>query len=137
MEFHKPVLFFDGYCGLCNRWVDWLVRLDKNQKVFIASLQGETASRLLPGKRPENPDSLVLYENSRLFYKSEALFRLAGIVRGPLIPLLLFCRLPGRLTDGFYDLVAGNRYRFMARRPTCRIPEEDEKEHFLRETPTS
>ena len=131
MKLHKPVVFFDGHCNLCNRWIDWIVRLDKGQKVFIASLQGKTASRLLPEQRLEDPQTFVLYENSKLLYKSEAVFRLAEMIRGPLILLLFFCWLPRRLTDRFYDLVAKNRYRFVKRRQNCRIPTENEKKHFL------
>ncbi len=132
MKFEKPVVFFDGHCNLCNRWVDWLVRLDKNQKIFIASLQGETASRLLSEDIRKNPQTLVLYENSKLFYKSAVVFRLCEILKGPLVLLLIFRWLPRGIRDWVYDLVARNRYSLTGRRKTCRVPTEKEKKHFLR-----
>ena len=131
MELKKPVVFFDGHCNLCNRWVDWLVRLDKDQKIFIASIQGETALELLPESMREDLQTFILYEDSRFFYKSRAVFRLAGILKGPLSLLLIFGCFPRGLTDWFYDLVAKNRYRFLSRRKTCRVPTEQEREHFL------
>ncbi len=108
-----------------------MLRLDKNRKVFVASLQGRTASRLLSDEVSEDMKTFVLYENSELFYKSGAVFRLAAILKGPLVLLLAFCWLPRGLTDWVYDFVAKNRYRFMGRRQTCRTPGEREKQHFL------
>ena len=131
MKFDKPVIFFDGHCNFCNRWVDWLVRLDKSKKVFIASLQGKTASRILPGDISKDLQTIVLYQKSELFYKSTAIFRLAGIIKGPLLLLLVFCWLPLGLTDRIYDFVAKNRHRFMGQRQTCRVPTKEEKDHFL------
>ena len=125
------MVFFDGYCSLCNQWIDWLVCLDKNHKIFIASIQGETALKFLPGNLREDPQTFIFYENSGFFYKSRGIFRLTEILKGPLVLLLVFSWLPQRLTDWLYDLVAKNRYRFFKQRKTCRVPTDKEREHFL------
>jgi len=46
-EHRKPILFFDGVCGLCNRFVDFMLRADSQDLFRYAPLQGETARRLL------------------------------------------------------------------------------------------
>lgn len=43
----QPILFFDGVCGLCNRFVDFMLRADRQDRFRYAPLQGETARRLL------------------------------------------------------------------------------------------
>ena len=126
------MFFFDGDCNFCNQWANWILHLDKKQKIFIAPLQGETASRILPGQfTSKNLETIVLYENSRLFQKSGAVFRLARILGGPLVLFLAFCWLPRKWTDGVYDFVARNRHLLMKQRENCRIPTENEKSHFL------
>lgn len=46
-EHRQPILFFDGVCGLCNRFVDFMLRADSQHRFRYAPLQGETARRLL------------------------------------------------------------------------------------------
>ena len=46
-EHRKPILFFDGVCGLCNRFVDFMLRADSQDLFRYAPLQGETARRML------------------------------------------------------------------------------------------
>ena len=46
-EHRQPILFFDGVCGLCNRFVDFMLRTDSQHLFRYAPLQGETARRLL------------------------------------------------------------------------------------------
>ena len=42
-----PILFFDGVCGLCNRFVDFMLKADSRNRFLYAPLQGETARSLL------------------------------------------------------------------------------------------
>ena len=44
---HRPILFFDGVCGLCNRFIDLMLRADRQDRFRYAPLQGETARRML------------------------------------------------------------------------------------------
>src|SRR5688572_12325015 len=42
-----PVLFFDGECGLCNRVVRLMLRLDRHGRLRFAPLQGAVAQEYL------------------------------------------------------------------------------------------
>lgn len=46
-DWNHPILFFDGVCGLCNRFVDFMLKADSRSRFRYAPLQGETARRLL------------------------------------------------------------------------------------------
>src|SRR5207247_9951781 len=43
-----PIIFFDGVCAMCNRFVDLILRADRREVFRFAPLQGETARELLP-----------------------------------------------------------------------------------------
>ena len=43
----KKIIFFDGHCGLCDRFVTKIFHLDKKRRFHFAPLQGPTASRML------------------------------------------------------------------------------------------
>ena len=43
-----PIIFFDGVCGMCNRFVDLMLRADRKAIFRFAPLQGQTAQQLLP-----------------------------------------------------------------------------------------
>ena len=45
---NKPVIFFDGVCGMCNTFINLIIRIDRKQTFLFAPLQGSTARDLLP-----------------------------------------------------------------------------------------
>jgi predicted DCC family thiol-disulfide oxidoreductase YuxK len=42
------VVFFDGVCGLCDRWVQFVLPRDRGARFRFAPLQGALAARELP-----------------------------------------------------------------------------------------
>ena len=36
---NKQIVFFDGHCGLCNRFVDFTLRKDKNAKLSMPEFE--------------------------------------------------------------------------------------------------
>ena len=41
---NQRVILFDGVCGLCNAWVDFVLKQDSEGKFQFAPLQGKFAS---------------------------------------------------------------------------------------------
>lgn len=114
-----PVLFFDGTCGLCNRIVRLLLRLDRHGVLRFAPLQGNTAQAYLGrhGLPLRDFDSLVFVpEWSRREY-AEFLVRTEGVVAalraiGGVGRWLAWIRLvPSPMRDLAYRMVARWRYR--------------------------
>ena len=79
----QKIVFFDGYCNLCNTSVDFILKRDKTKQFKFASLQGETAKELLPKDLLDNPESLVLYHNESISLKSSAALEIAKQLRFP------------------------------------------------------
>jgi predicted DCC family thiol-disulfide oxidoreductase YuxK len=130
MEKH-PIIFFDGYCGLCNGFVDFVLPRDKNKHFRFATLQGTTAARLLSKEDVESLDSVVVYMDRQKFRKSRAVLRVFSQMGGAWSLLSFFGILPTFFLDFFYDIVANNRYAWFGKRDVCRLPTPEERALFL------
>ncbi len=125
----KPIIFFDGVCGLCNKSVDFLIVRDKKQIFLFAPLQGETAKQKLPPVA--DMESVVLLDEKGMHDKSTAalkiLIRLGGIWKLSVI----FFAVPKFIRDPIYNVIAKNRYKIFGKKESCRLPTPEERVRFL------
>ena len=77
-----PVLFFDGECGLCNRLVRLLLRLDRKAVLRFGPLQGSTAQQYLRthGLPTADFDTLIYAPDWNRREFPEFLVRTAGVI---------------------------------------------------------
>jgi len=128
----RPIIFFDGVCGLCNAVVDRILRLDRKQVFLFAPLQGETARRLLPPLADDEHEWSMMYlDQTGLHDKSDATLRICQRLGGlwTVVGLLRF--VPLFLRNPAYRVIARNRYRWFGKKDTCRIPTAEERARFL------
>jgi predicted DCC family thiol-disulfide oxidoreductase YuxK len=127
-----PVLFFDGVCGICNYFIDFVISRDRAAVFRFAPLQGETARERLPETDLRELNTMVLWEEQGIFRKSTAatriLIRLGGFWRllGTVLRLV-----PRPLRDAGYSVVARHRYWIFGKKETCRMPTPSERARFL------
>ena len=127
-----PVLFFDGVCGLCNRFVDFTLAHDRAGCIRFSPLQGETARARLTPADVQSLESVVLLDESGVYRRTSAVVRvLRQLSPGWRIVAGLLWLIPRPLRDFGYKLVAANRYRLFGKKETCRVPAPGEKERFL------
>jgi predicted DCC family thiol-disulfide oxidoreductase YuxK len=126
------VVFFDGVCNLCNSSIDFLIRIDKKNKLKYSSLQSEYAKKRLNTDIKDFGDSVVFLSGDNVYYRSEAALKILKTLGGPykLIALLLSI-FPYFILNYFYRLIAKNRYKWFGKRDTCRLPTEEEKDLFI------
>ena len=125
------IVFFDGVCGLCNRFVDYLIQSDKQQKFRYAPLQGSTFDSLKTKFTSPIPDSVVFYSYEKFTTKSTAALKILIQLGGWYHILNVFFLIPRFARDGIYDFVAKNRYKWFGMNQTCRLPNIEERELFL------
>lgn len=123
------LVFFDGACGLCNGFVDFLVTRDHADRLRFASLQGDTARAC--ASLPQDVDSVIVVRDGQVQVYSDAaitaLMALGGAWR-----LAAGLRLiPRAVRDGIYRAIARHRYRWFGRRAHCRLPQPHEARWFL------
>lgn len=132
----RPVLFFDGVCNLCNRWVQFVLRHDKKGSIVFASLQshyGQLAQEELRKQYGAVPDSLVLYHNSKFYTRSAAALKTAQFMGGAWRLLTGGFIVPGFIRNRIYDWVARNRYKWYGKKDACMVPTPELKSRFLPE----
>ena len=127
-----PIVFFDGKCVMCNGFLDWMMTIDREAKLRVSPLQGETAQRLLP-PLSHNPEEWSIYylDEIGLYSQSEAVVQILRRLGGIWAMLSVGGVVPLVLRDTIYRIVASNRYRILGKRDTCRVPSEDVRSRFL------
>lgn len=127
-----PVVFFDGVCGMCNHFVDFLLRHDREQVFLFAPLQGEVAKRHLDQADTEDLKSIVLIKNGKVFRHSSAVVQVLCAMPG-LWKVAGYCLwlIPAPLRDLGYRMVAKIRYRVFGKKESCRLPTPEERARFL------
>jgi predicted DCC family thiol-disulfide oxidoreductase YuxK len=114
----RPLLLYDGQCGLCNELVRLLLRLDRRAALRFAPLQGPTGQRCLRnyGLNTGDFDSLVFVRDMERTDEGYAL-RTNGVIEvfarlgGPWRAARIFRLVPAALRDLLYRFVARSRYR--------------------------
>jgi len=131
----QPVLLFDGVCNLCNYTVRFILKNEKNNRILFAPLQSAAALKLIKQYRiPLNQDttgSVVFIEEGKVYLRSAAAFRIAGYMKNPYSIISRLNFIPAALTDFFYNLIAGSRYRVFGKRPDCMVPDKNIRSRFL------
>lgn len=127
------IVFFDGYCSLCNSFIDFLMRVDRRHALKYASLQGETARQVLGNLAAgvADPDSVIYYREGKIFERSTAVLEIFRDLGGAWKMLVIFFVLPKIVRDSVYKIVARHRYQLFGRRETCRLPTAEEKNKLL------
>jgi len=122
------VVLFDGVCGLCNKSINILIRLDKNNILKYTSLQGEFVKTL---EVEPGIDSIIFYEDSRLYYRSTAILKILRSLGGIWVFTDIFYLIPVKLRDFIYDIIAKYRYHIFGKMESCRMPKEEERDLFI------
>lgn len=128
----RPILFFDGVCGLCNRFVDFVLKYDRHGRVAFAPLQGSTAAASLPDDLVRGLDTVVFLDGDRCQTRSSAIVRIFWRLGGAWSFLgTLLWLIPKPIRDVGYKIVARSRYRLFGQKETCRLPTPEERARFL------
>ena len=139
MAGEQTVVFFDGVCGLCDRFVQFLLDRDRGGRIRFAPLQGHLARTVLPryGLNPNDLDSVVVishwqHESERALTRAAAVLYTLDLLGGG---WRIFARVgrvvPGPLANWLYHLVARIRYKVFGRFEACRLPPPEWRERFL------
>jgi predicted DCC family thiol-disulfide oxidoreductase YuxK len=121
MKEPKPVLLFDGECGLCNAVARFLLRHDRARRLRFAALQGnygQAALRRL-GLPTSDFDSLVFLPNGEAgpaLLRTEGALAAMSALGGVWARLAKWLRrVPAGPRDGLYRMVARTRYAIFGR----------------------
>lgn len=130
-DMEKNIVFFDGVCGLCNSFIDLLMREDKKNVLAFAPLQGETAKATIPGINPSELKTIMYHSRGRLLEKSDAVLQILADIGGIWKIAVIFKVIPAGIRNRVYDIIARNRYKWFGKKESCRMPTKEEREKLL------
>lgn len=128
----KTLVLFDGYCNLCNGAVQFILKRDRKEQFYFASLSWSAGAAIVQ-RFPEfeGVDSILVYDKGKVFGESSAALKIAGYLGG-LWPLMqVFWIVPRFVRDGIYRFIASNRYKWFGKKESCMIPDRDVSKRFL------
>ena len=128
----KIILLFDGLCNLCSSSVQFILKYNKKENIFFASLQSDFAKEILSQyKCNKEIDSIVLVEKNQIYVKSSAIFQISKHLCYPFKVVYFFRFLPSFLCNCVYDFIARYRYFLLGKKKECMIPKKEWKHRFL------
>lgn len=127
------IIYFDGVCYLCNSLVNFLLKIDKDNRLKFSPLQSNFAERELKNSdiNLEEIDSIILQVGSKFFIKSDAVIKIIKEMRWYWQGLLVIKILPKNIRDKLYDFIADHRYKWFGKKDSCMIPTNDVKSRFI------
>ena len=129
----ERIVYYDGVCGLCDGFIELLVKLDKNKKLKFSSLQGKSG-RILLNKLNldlEEFDTVLFKVNDQVYTKSTAVFKIINSIGGVIKLFLVFNLLPRRFNDWIYSKVAKNRFKIFGKLDKCDISKFNKPGQFI------
>lgn len=77
-DLENYILHFDGICNLCNKFVQFTIRNDKQEKFKFAALLSEVGQRILlkHNLSISNLNTFILLKKDKVYTKSTAAFYL-------------------------------------------------------------
>lgn len=117
------VVFFDGFCNLCNALLHFLMKHDSDKNLLFSWSKSDYAISTLPKNVLEHSEtSVIFYRNGNFYKKSEAIFEILKQINSPIKSLSYFSFIPLKYTDYLYDVISKNRYKIFGRKNVCKIP---------------
>ncbi|KFE99549.1 thiol-disulfide oxidoreductase [Chryseobacterium formosense] len=128
----KHIVFFDGECGVCNFWVQWILERDRKDQFMFASLQSDFGQKFLSERGLETRVFNTMYlwkPNQYYLIKSKAVLQIASLLGGIYKLSALGKIIPGILSDKVYDIISKNRMKLANQK--CYLPTPHQRKKFI------
>ena len=118
---NENILLFDGFCNLCSRLVNFIIKRDKKAKFLFVSLQSASGQSFLKkfGLPTDDFDSVVYIRSDKYFLKSSAILHILKEMGGIWKLFFIFIIVPNFIRDFIYKIIAKTRYKIFGRHDSC------------------
>jgi predicted DCC family thiol-disulfide oxidoreductase YuxK len=129
----RPLVIFDGYCGLCSRSVQFILRHDKVATFRFMQAQSALGAAIYRhyGLATDDYETVILLVDGRLYTASDAALGVLMRLPAPWPAVGITKAVPLAIRDWVYGFVAKHRMRFFGRSETCCVPTPEQRERFL------
>lgn len=132
-EFPDNLVLFDGVCNFCNSTISFIIRHDKKNRFVFAPLQSPTGIELRKkfGLNENDLQSVLLYENGKIYSKTTAALRIARRLNGGWPLFYGFIIVPPFIRNVVYNIIARYRYKWWGKRESCMFPTPEIRKKFV------
>ncbi|MBW8359535.1 MAG: DCC1-like thiol-disulfide oxidoreductase family protein [Weeksellaceae bacterium] len=128
----KYYVFYDGDCGFCNYWVQWIIEKDRDDRFLFSALQSDFGQQFLRerGLQSNQFNTLYLWKPHAFYLvKSKAVLEIAKILGGTYGLLAQLNIFPRFFSDKIYDKIAANRLKLSSQK--CFVPNEAQRKKMI------
>lgn len=128
----KHIVFFDGECGVCNFWVQWILERDQKDQFMFASLQSDFGQNFLSERdlATKQFNTLYLWKPHQYYLiKSKAVLKIANLLGGIYNLSVIGKLIPTFISDKIYNKISENRMKLSAQK--CFLPDQHQKKKFI------
>ena len=129
----KYIVVFDGVCHLCNGFVNFLLKRDKNDRLRFGLLQytDKLGTNESIRQNISSTDSVALIADGNVYFRSTAVLKILKRLGRGWQCFYVFMLVPKPLRDWVYDVIARNRYQWFGKKDACMVPDEKVKRKFI------
>jgi predicted DCC family thiol-disulfide oxidoreductase YuxK len=134
-ETYNKIIFYDGVCLLCNRFIKFVLKADRKKEIYIAPLQSDFAQSILAKHQisTEELDSVVFRIRGEVYTESDAALKIYKELGFPWSMAVVFWIVPTVIRNSVYKWVARNRYRWFGKaKDICEIPGAEFRDRIIR-----
>lgn len=125
----KFIVFYDGFCPLCNLFVRVVLKYDKQDKFLVTANNSDFTKKKFGNIIPVE-DSVVVYDGTKFYVFSQAVFFILNNLSLPFRIFTILQIIPRNVLDYFYRIIANNRDKIRLKN-YCNIPNERIKQKIL------
>lgn len=126
------IVLYDGECGFCNFWVQWILKHDSERRFRFAPLQGEFGQQFLSSNRLSTTvfDTVYFIKSDKYYSKLGAIAEIGNTLGGAYSLLMAAKFLPDFIADGIYGAVSRNRKKIAGE--SCMLITAEQKKQFMK-----
>tara|TARA_Y100000739_G_C20150208_1_gene258534 strand:+ start:44 stop:469 length:426 start_codon:yes stop_codon:yes gene_type:complete len=120
---NNDIILFDGVCLLCNKYVLFINKRNKDKSLFFMSIQNKKIKELTDIHKFNTNDisSILVITKEKVISKSEAIIYILSKLGFPYNISIILKIIPKDIRDIVYNLVAKNRYKIFKKLDSCEL----------------
>ena len=124
---NRSIIIFDGICNLCNGFIDFIIKHDRNKYFELVTNQSQKGKTILmnAGIKIDGNETVYLFDNKQVYTHSKAVLKVLKDLGFPWSIFYCFIIIPTGLRDAIYRFIASRRYKWFGKREICRIIDQE------------
>ncbi|WP_236980601.1 thiol-disulfide oxidoreductase DCC family protein [Membranihabitans maritimus] len=133
---NPSVVFYDSVCVMCDSFIQFLIKIDKDRILRFSSLQSdlwEKTKKDFDKKWPEG-GTVVFWNNGKWYSESDAVLQIFQVVGKYKVWVWVLRIIPVFFRNLMYRWIARNRYKVFGKKNSCEWVPADKRYLFLDNT---